>query len=163
MGEVSALGNATHGDEAEPAPPTTTGENDMTDASAVRSDLSANLSANLPTSAVSETPIGPALQMNVLGAARAAAELASYVGVCPTCLAWHDPAALTPEHESVPGRAVCPTCEQCSVEWDLAVAIDDQVEEIRALTLLDEAVQAEKLAADDARPGSPSQLPRRGV
>lgn len=157
------MGNAPHGNPAEPAPLTKTGENDMTDASAVRSDPSANLSASRPTSAVSETPIGPALQMNVLGAARAAAELASYVGVCPTCLAWHDPAALAPEHESVPGRAVCPTCGQSSVEWDLAVAIDDQVEEMRALALLDEAVQAEKPAADDARPGSPSQLPRRGL
>ncbi|MEP7161678.1 MAG: hypothetical protein ABI746_11325 [Dermatophilaceae bacterium] len=161
----------------------------MTDASAVHSDPSTSLS----TSALSEAPIGPALQMNVLGAARAAAELASYVGVCPTCLAWHDPAALTPEHASAPGRAVCPTCGQSSVEWDLAVAIDDQVEEMRGLVLLDEAVQAEGLAqdeadpsehatedaphdvshdalqdapdgaGDDARPGSPSQVPGRGL
>lgn len=134
MGEVSALGNAPHGEEAEATPPAAKGEPDMTDAPAVRSDAS--------SSALSEAQVCPGPQMNVLEAARAAAELAAYVGVCPTCLAWEDPEAQAPESDRTPGRPVCPTCGRCSVEWDLAQQIDDQVEDLRGLVALDEAVRA---------------------
>ncbi len=113
----------------------------MTDAPAVRSEAS--------SSALSGAQVGPGGPMNVLAAARAAAELAAYVGVCPTCLAWEDPEASAPEGEPTPGRPVCPTCGRCSVEWDLAQQIHEQVDEMRGVLTLDEAVMNE-LGIDEA-------------
>lgn len=77
---------------------------------------------------------------SALQAFRDAEALAAYIGTCPTCLGWDDPEAAADERTPETGRPVCPTCGLCSVEWDLAAAIDTQLERMRGLDRLDAAV-----------------------
>ncbi|QQS02348.1 MAG: hypothetical protein IPK37_08595 [Austwickia sp.] len=86
--------------------------------------------------------IGPRSAASALQAVRDAETLAAYIGTCPTCLGWDDPEATSNERTPEPGRAVCPTCGLCSVEWDLAVAIQAELDRITRLDRLDAAVQA---------------------
>ncbi|HYO85684.1 MAG TPA: hypothetical protein VES01_04410 [Dermatophilaceae bacterium] len=63
--------------------------------------------------------------------------LACYLGVCPTCLGWHD------DSDDVLPRstAVCPTCGESSVEWALSCEIDTRLRQMRGMEALDRAIQ----------------------
>lgn len=80
---------------------------------------------------------------SALQAIRDAETLAAYIGTCPTCLGWDDPVAAANERAATRGRVGCPTCGLCSVEWDLAVAIDAQLVRMAGLDALDSAVRQE--------------------
>ena len=81
--------------------------------------------------------IGPRTAVSALQTLRDAETLAAYIGVCPTCLGWDDPAAATSERTATADRPVCPTCGLCSVEWDVAVAIDGDTPTLRLFALLE--------------------------
>jgi len=90
--------------------------------------------------------IGPRTAVSALQTLRDAETLAAYIGVCPTCLGWDDPAAATSERTATADRPVCPTCGLCSVEWDVAVAIDAQLARMRGVAALDAALRDDENA-----------------
>lgn len=90
--------------------------------------------------------IGPRSATSALQAVRDAEALAAYIGTCPTCLGWDDPEAAHSERTATPGRPVCPTCGLCSVEWDLAVAMDAEIDRMTKLDRVDRAVRDESPA-----------------
>lgn len=63
--------------------------------------------------------------------------LACYLGVCPTCLSWHDDSDDVLPQSS----AVCPTCGESSVEWALSCEIDTLLRQMRGMEALDRALQ----------------------
>lgn len=71
-------------------------------------------------------------------------ELRAYLDVCPTCLGWEDPQASEAERLPAPGRQACPTCGLYSVEWDLVVAMDEQLDRLHRWERLDEAVRIDE-------------------
>lgn len=92
--------------------------------------------------------MGPRPANISLQAVRGAEVLAAYIGVCPTCLGWDDPEATHDERDATPGRPVCPTCGECSPEWDLTQAIETQLTAINKLDALDAAVRADGVAPE---------------
>lgn len=90
------------------------------------------------------------LPASALQAARGAETLAAYLGTCPTCLGFDDPASESCEREPRPGRAACPTCGLCSVEWDLAVAMSAELRGLTGLERLDVAIGADNPAPERA-------------
>lgn len=85
--------------------------------------------------------IGPRTALSALQALRDSETLAAYIGVCPTCLGWEDPEAERSERTASAGRPLCPTCGLCSIEWDLSVAIDEQLDRMTTWAELDAAVR----------------------
>lgn len=100
--------------------------------------MTTKVTSHTPTRSNLDATGTPAEMAASLAAPEATDGLAGYLGVCPTCLGWHDE-----QDEPLPDSAeVCPTCGEASVEWQLSCEIDTLLREMRGLEALDVAIRA---------------------